>query len=142
MGTKHALKDIVDTVGQADAFKAFSSALKAAGLVDKLRGSGPFTVFVPTDQAFAKLSESTLHDWLRPGSKPKLKAIVAYHVVPGMCPASEIIRSSSARTVQGSGLTIHSRSNRVYVNNAMVVQADIPCDNGVIHVLDTVLIPR
>ena len=135
-------RDIVDTLTRADAFKAFSSALRAAGLVGTLRGNGPFTVFVPTDEAFAKLSERTLQDWLRPRSKAKLKGILAYHVVPGRFPAAEIIKSSSAKTVQGSGLTIRFESNRMHVNNALVVQADIPCDNGVIHVLDTVVIPQ
>ena len=140
--TKHALKDIVDTIAEAGAFKAFSSALRAAGLVETLRGSGPVTVFAPTDQAFAKLSENILWDWLRPESKAKLRGILTYHMLPGRLPAIEIIKSSSMKTVQGTGLTILYSNNKMHVNHATVLQMDIACHNGLIHVLDTVVIPR
>jgi transforming growth factor-beta-induced protein len=138
---KSASKDIVDTVTAAASFKTFSAALRAAGLVETLKGSGPFTLFVPTDEAFAKLAETTLQEWLRPESKAKLKAILTYHVVPGRLLATEVIKSSSAKTVQGTGLTIRYKDSRMYVNNATVMQTDIACDNGVIHVVDTVMIP-
>ncbi len=139
---KARLKDILDTVAEVGSFKAFSAAIRAAGLVDMLRGNGPFTVFAPTDEAFAKLTESTLHDWLKPEGKTKLKRILTYHVISGRFLANELLKSSSAKTVQGTGVTIHFARNRMHVNNAAVVQIDVACDNGVIHSLDTVLIPR
>lgn len=139
---KSARKDIVDTIAGGGSFKAFSMALKVAGLVGALRGTGPFTVFAPTDEAFAKLDDHLLQDWLQPGSKRMLRAILNYHVVPGRMLAAEIVKSSSAKTVQGTSLTIRYKDKRMHVNNAAVVQIDIECDNGVIHVVDTVVIPR
>ncbi|HET6372954.1 MAG TPA: fasciclin domain-containing protein [Candidatus Polarisedimenticolia bacterium] len=139
---KHALKDIPETVADLGAFRSFCAALKAAGLTESLKGKGPFTVFAPTDEAFAKLGESVLQDLLKPQRRGKLRAILNYHVLQGSLLAAELVKSSSTRTVQGTGLTIHFKNNRMHVNNAMVLQADIACENGVVHVLDTVVIPR
>jgi len=142
LSVKHALKDIIETVAETGSCRGFSSALRAAGLVETLRRSGPFTVFVPNDEAFAKLGEATLQEWLRPEGRAKLKGILTYHVVSGRLLASDLVKSSSVKTVQGTGLTIHFQNNRMHVNNAMALRTDIACGNGVIHLLDTVVIPR
>ncbi|HET9482096.1 MAG TPA: fasciclin domain-containing protein [Candidatus Polarisedimenticolia bacterium] len=137
-----ALESIFDAAERAGCFKAFCSALRSAGLAQALQGAGPFTVFVPTDDAFDRVPQDTLQQWLLPGRKSRLKQILSYHVVPGRFLASEIVKSSTARTVQGTGLTIHSRNNKLCVNNATVLRSDIVCSNGVIHVVDTVVVPR
>ena len=134
-------KDIVDTAVAAGSFKTLAAALKAAGLVDTLKGKGPFTVFAPTDAAFAKLPAGTLDDLLKPENKAKLTAILTYHVVPGEVMAAQAATLPSAKTVNGASLTIHSMSGKVMVDNATVVKADIVASNGVIHVIDTVLMP-
>jgi len=129
--------DIVDTAVSAGQFKTLVAAVKAAGLVETLKGEGPFTVFAPTDAAFAKLPKELLTDLLRPENKEKLTAILTYHVVPGRI----VLRAQAPATVQGAKLKIVSEGTFL-VNNAEVVQSDIAASNGVIHVIDTVLMPE
>lgn len=134
-------KDIVDTAVAAGSFKTLAAALGAAGLVDTLKGPGPFTVFAPTDDAFAKLPAGTVENLLKPENKAQLTAILTYHVVPGKVPASAVSgKMTDATTVNGAALKVDG-TNGVKVNNATVVQADIAASNGVIHVIDTVLLP-
>jgi len=130
--------DIVDTAVSAGSFKTLVEAMKAAGLVDTLKGDGPFTVFAPTDEAFAKLPAGTVEALLK--DKARLTSILTYHVVPGKVMASDVTRLTSAKTVAGPELRIDS-SNGVKINGASVMKADIEASNGVIHVIDTVLIP-
>jgi len=130
--------DIVDVAASNDSFSTLVTAIKAAGLVDTLKSDGPFTVFAPTDEAFAKLPEGTLESLL--ADKEKLTQILTYHVVAGKVSSSQAARLTSAATVQGGNLAIDS-SNGVTINGAKVIQADIAASNGVIHVIDTVLIP-
>ncbi len=134
-----ATKDIVDTAVAAGSFKTLATALQAAGLVETLKGRGPFTVFAPTDAAFAKLPAGTLEDLLKPENKAKLTAILTYHVVPGRVMAAQAAKLPSAKTVNGESLTIHAMGGNVMVDNATVTSADIACSNGVIHVIDRVL---
>ena len=135
-------KDIVDTAVAAGSFNTLAKALTAAGLVDTLKGPGPFTVFAPTDAAFAKLPVGTLDDLLKPENKEKLVAILTYHVVPGKVDAKQVAKMSDAKTVNGKELKIMSQGGKVMVDNADVVKTDIECSNGVIHVIDTVLMPK
>jgi uncharacterized surface protein with fasciclin (FAS1) repeats len=137
-----ATKDIVDTAVAAGSFRTLAAALKAADLVDTLKGKGPFTVFAPTDEAFAKLPAGTLDDLLKPENKAKLAAILTYHVVPGKVMAAQAAKLPSAKTVNGESLTIHAMGGTVMVDNATVTTADIACTNGVIHVIDTVVLPK
>ena len=130
--------DIVDTAVAAGSFKTLAAALGAAGLVDTLKGKGPFTVFAPTDEAFAKIPKADLDALLK--DKAKLTAVLTYHVVPGKVMAADV-KAGKVKTVQGSELTI-TTSNGVMVNNAKVIKTDIVADNGVIHVIDTVLMPK
>jgi uncharacterized surface protein with fasciclin (FAS1) repeats len=136
-----ASKDIVDTAVGAGNFKTLAAALGAAGLVETLKGDGPFTVFAPTDEAFGKLPEGTLEDLLKPENKGKLTAILTYHVVPGRVMAADVVKLSSAKTVQGSEVDIQVKDDKVHVDNATVVATDIKCSNGVIHVIDAVILP-
>ncbi len=135
-------KDIVDTAVAAGTFKTLAAALQAAGLVETLKGAGPFTVFAPTDAAFAKLPAGTVESLLKPENKAKLVAILTYHVVPGRVLAAQVGGTSSASTANGQSLNISSANGNVMVDGARVVQADILCSNGVIHVIDTVLLPN
>lgn len=135
-------KDIVDTAVEAGSFKTLAAALKAADLVDTLKGAGPFTVFAPTDAAFAKLPEGTLDDLLKPENKKKLQSILTYHVVPGKVLAEDVTKLSTAESVNGQSLSIRASKAGVMVDNAKVVKTDIACKNGVIHVIDTVMLPR
>ena len=137
-----ATKDIVDTAVAAGSFKTLAAALTAADLVDTLKGKGPFTVFAPTDEAFAKLPAGTIDNLLKPENKAKLAAILTYHVVPGKVTAAQAAKLPSAKTVNGASLTIHAMGGKVMVDNATVVKADIACSNGVIHVIDTVVLPK
>jgi len=130
--------DIVDTAVGAGSFKTLATALGAAGLVDTLKGKGPFTVFAPTDEAFAKIPKADLDALLK--DKVKLVAVLTYHVVPGKVMAADV-KPGKVKTVQGSDLTI-TTTNGVMVNNAKVIKTDVVADNGVIHVIDTVLIPK
>lgn len=137
LGSAHA-KDIVDTAVAAGSFKTLATALQAAGLVDTLKGQGPFTVFAPTDEAFAKVPKAQLDALLK--DKAKLSAVLTYHVVPGKVMAADV-RDGKVRTVQGSELTV-STAGGVQVDAARVVKTDILADNGVIHVIDSVVMPR
>ena len=134
--------DIVDTAVAAGSFQTLAKALQAADLVDTLKGPGPFTVFAPTDEAFAKLPAGTLADLLKPENKDKLRAILTYHVVAGNIPSAKVVKLSSAKTVNGQELKITVMGGNVMVNNAHVVKADSPASNGVIHVIDTVILPE
>jgi uncharacterized surface protein with fasciclin (FAS1) repeats len=136
-----AKKDIVDTAVAAGSFKTLAAALKAAGLVDTLKGAGPFTVFAPTDEAFAKLPAGTVEDLLKPENKEKLVAVLTYHVVAGKAMAKDVAAMSSAKTVNGKELTLKVEDGKVKVNGATVTKADVEASNGVIHVIDTVLRP-
>lgn len=135
-------QDIVDTAVAAGSFKTLVAALKAAGLVDTLKGKGPFTVFAPTDDAFAKLPAGTVDELLKPENKEKLKAILTYHVVSGKVTAAQAMKLTSAKTVNGESLNISTDGGTVKINDATVTKADIMCSNGVIHVIDTVLMPK
>jgi uncharacterized surface protein with fasciclin (FAS1) repeats len=135
-------QDIVDTAVAAGSFKTLVAAVQAAGLVDTLKGAGPFTVFAPTDEAFAKLPPGTVEDLLKPENKSKLVAILTYHVVAGKVMAKEAMKLHEAKTVNGEELMLKTSMGSVTINNAKVVKADIVCSNGVIHVIDTVLLPK
>jgi uncharacterized surface protein with fasciclin (FAS1) repeats len=135
-------KDIVDTAVGAGQFKTLAAALGAAGLVDTLKGAGPFTVFAPTDAAFAKLPAGTVEMLLKPENKAKLTAILTYHVVPGKVMAADVVKVTSAKTVQGGAVAVKVTGGKVAIDNANVVTADIAASNGVIHVIDTVLMPK
>ncbi len=135
-------KDIVDTAVAAGSFNTLATALRTAGLVGTLKGEGPFTVFAPPDEAFAKLPPGTLDDLLKPENKGKLTAILTYHVVPGKVMAKAVSTMSSAKTVNGQELKIAVEHGTVRVDGAAVTKADIDCSNGVIHVIDAVLLPK
>jgi uncharacterized surface protein with fasciclin (FAS1) repeats len=132
--------DVVETAVAAGSFKTLAAALKAAGLVETLQGEGPFTVFAPTDEAFAKLPAGTVESLLKPENKAKLVGILTYHVVPGKVRAADVVKLNSAKTVQGGMLAIDA-ADGVKVNDSRVLKTDIECANGVIHVIDTVLLP-
>lgn len=134
-------KDIVEIAASAGSFNTLVTAVKAAGLVDTLKGNGPFTVFAPTDEAFAKLPGGTVENLLKPENKDKLTAVLTYHVVPGRVTAGEVVNLSSAKTVNGRALRINTKDGKVMVDNARVTATDIMASNGVIHVIDTVVLP-
>jgi len=134
-------KDIVETAVAAGSFTTLAKALQAAGLVETLKGSGPFTVFAPTDEAFAKLPAGALADLLKPENKDKLKAVLTYHVVPGKVMASQVTGLTSAKTVNGESLSVAVKDGAVMIGGAKVVKADVEASNGVIHVIDSVLLP-
>jgi uncharacterized surface protein with fasciclin (FAS1) repeats len=133
-------KDIVDTAVAAGTFKTLAAALEAAGLIDTLKGDGPFTVFAPTDEAFAKLPAGTVEALLK--DKEKLKQILLYHVVPGRVAAKDVVNLKSAKTAQGSSIKIMVKDGKVMVDNAQVVKTDIAASNGLIHVIDSVILPK
>ena len=134
--------DVVDTAVAAGNFKTLVAAVQAAGLVDTLKGAGPFTVFAPTDEAFAKLPAGTVDDLLKPENKDKLVAILTYHVVPGKVMAADVAgKDQMVKTVQGGEIDVNGKDG-VTVNGAKVIKADIVTDNGVIHVIDAVIIPK
>lgn len=135
-----AEKDIVDTAVDAGSFGTLVAAVQAAGLVDTLKGEGPFTVFAPTDEAFAALPAGTVEDLLKPENKDKLTAILTYHVVPGKVMSTDLTNGMKAATVQGGEVTIMTEGG-VKVDNANVTAADIEATNGVIHVIDAVIMP-
>ena len=137
-----AQKDIVDTAVAAGSFKTLATALQAAGLADTLKGKGPFTVFSPTDEAFSKLPAGTVESLLKPENKEKLKAILLYHVVSGDVTAAQVVKLSSAKTINGQDLKLTVNDGTVMVNDATVIKADVLASNGVIHVIDTVLLPK
>jgi uncharacterized surface protein with fasciclin (FAS1) repeats len=138
------MADIVDTAVAAGSFKTLVTAVKAAGLVDTLKSKGPFTVFAPNDEAFAKLPKGTVEGLLK--DIPKLKSVLTYHVVPGKVMAADVVKLKTAKTVQGQDVKIdaskwHLHKN-VKINDANVIKADIATDNGVIHVIDKVMLPK
>ncbi len=135
-------KDIVDTAVAAGSFKTLAMALQSAGLIDTLKGKGPFTVFAPTDEAFSKLPAGTVESLLKPENKEKLKAILLYHVVAGDVTAAQVVKLTSAKTLNGEDVSVAVDGGTVMINDAKVVKADIMASNGVIHVIDTVLIPK
>ena len=135
-------KDIVDTAVAAGSFNTLAAALKAAGLVDTLKGKGPFTVFAPTDEAFAKLPVGTIDDLLKPENKDKLVSILTYHVVPGAVDSAKVAKMTSAKTVQGKSVKITAIGGSVMVDGAKVIKADVHASNGIIHVIDSVILPQ
>jgi uncharacterized surface protein with fasciclin (FAS1) repeats len=136
-------KDIVDVAAANGSFNTLVAAVKAGGLVQTLKGDGPFTVFAPTDDAFAKLPEGTVEMLLKPENKDKLVAILTYHVVSGKVMSSDVVKVKSAVTVQGQMLTVKAKKyGKVMINDAKIITADVKASNGVIHVIDTVLMPK
>lgn len=136
-----ASKDIVAVAAGADNFKTLVAAVKAAGLVETLQGAGPFTVFAPTDEAFAKLPAGTVENLLKPENKDKLVAILKYHVVPGKVVAADV-KTMEVKTVEGQNVNLVVSADGVKINNAKVVKTDVMAENGVIHVIDTVILPK
>ena len=134
------MADIVDTAVNAGSFSTLVTAIKAAQLVDTLKGAGPFTVFAPTDEAFAKLPNGTVDALLK--DIPKLKKILTYHVVSGKVMAADVVKLKSATTVEGSEVKIDASNGSVKVNDSTVATPDVAADNGVIHIIDTVLLPE
>ncbi len=133
-------KDIVDTAVGAGSFNTLVTAVKAAGLVETLKGKGPFTVFAPTDEAFAKVPKEALEGLLK--NPEALKKVLLYHVVAGNVMAKDVVKLKSAKTVQGSSAKVTVKDGNVMIDNAHVVKTDIACSNGVIHVIDTVIMPK
>ena len=134
-------KDIVDTAVAAGSFKTLAAALQAAGLVETLKGKGPFTVFAPTDDAFAKLPQATLEDLLKPANKATLRRILSSHVIPGRVMSTDVLKLNSAKAVSGDTVDINASGGSVRVEEARVIKTDITASNGVIHVIDSVILP-
>lgn len=139
--TMMAQGTIVDVVLNDGRFSTLATALDSAGLVVDLQGAGPFTVFAPTDEAFAKLPEGTVEELLMPENRDRLRAILTYHVVQGSVPSADVATMPSATTLSGNDVTIASQNGSVMINDATVTQPDVQASNGVIHVIDTVLMP-
>lgn len=135
-------KDIVQTAVAAGSFTTLAKALEAAGLVDTLKGPGPFTVFAPTDEAFARLPAGTLETLLKPENRARLQSILTYHVVPGRVMAKDVLKLHSAKSVEGRNIAIQTMNGGVMVDNAHVTKTDIETSNGVIHVIDAVMLPK
>lgn len=135
-------KTIVENASNVEDFSTLVAAVKAAGLVETLSGDGPFTVFAPTNEAFKKLPDGALEDLLKPENKDKLVAILKYHVVPGKVMAEDVVKLTSAKTVQGSEVSIKVEGEHVHVDGAHIVKTDIVSNNGVIHVIDAVIMPH
>jgi len=143
LATPAAAADIVDTASSNGSFTTLVAAVKAAGLADTLKGQGPFTVFAPTDEAFKKLPAGTVENLLKPENKAQLTKILTYHVVPGKVMARDISgKKTAAKTVEGSSVAIDASGGAVRVDNATVNTADVSASNGVIHVIDTVIMPK
>jgi uncharacterized surface protein with fasciclin (FAS1) repeats len=134
--------NIVEVAAEAGTFNTLIAAAKAADLVDALTGEGPLTVFAPTDEAFAKLPEGTVEMLLKPENKEKLQAVLLYHVVSGKVTSDKVVELSSAETLQGQSVNIKVNDGKVYVNDAQVIAADVMASNGVIHVIDAVILPK
>jgi uncharacterized surface protein with fasciclin (FAS1) repeats len=134
-------KNIIDTAIAAGQFNTLATALSAAGLVDTLKGPGPFTVFAPTDEAFAKLPPGTLESLLKKENKDQLTAILTYHVVPGEVMAADVANLKEAKTVNGRTVRVNRSNGKIMINNATVTRADVPASNGVIHIIDSVMLP-
>jgi uncharacterized surface protein with fasciclin (FAS1) repeats len=141
VNARAAEEDIVDTAVAAGQFKTLAAALGAAGLVDTLKGPGPFTVFAPTDEAFARLPAGTVENLLKPENKDQLIAILTYHVVPGRVMAADVVKLKEAKTVNGKMLDIKTKGDAVMINDAKVTATDIEASNGVIHVINMVILP-
>ena len=141
VGAQQTNKDIVDTAVAAGSFNTLAKALQAAGLVETLKGKGPFTVFAPTDEAFAKLPAETLNDLLKPENKAKLQRILSYHVVSGRVAAADVVKMTTAKAVSGDTIDIKASGGSVMVDNARVVKTDVQASNGIIHVIDAVILP-
>ena len=139
--TKIIENDIVEVAAAAGTFNTLLAAATAADLVDALKSDGPLTVFAPTDEAFAKLPAGTVETLLKPENKEKLQAVLLYHVVEGKVTAEEVVKLTSARTLQGDSVDISVKMGKVYVDNAQVIAADVEASNGVIHVIDAVILP-
>lgn len=137
---ENATKDIVDTAVAAGSFNTLVTAVKAAGLVETLKGNGPFTVFAPTDEAFAKIPQDKLNALIN--DKEALKNVLLYHVVAGNVMAKDVVKIKTAKTVQGSSVKVTVNGDKVMIDNANVVKTDIACANGVIHVIDSVILPK
>ncbi|WP_420844083.1 fasciclin domain-containing protein [Lacipirellula parvula] len=135
-------KTIVETAAGIEDFSTLVAAVKAGDLVKTLSGKGPFTVFAPTNEAFAKLPKGTVEDLLKPENKEKLVAILTYHVVPGKVMAADVVKVKEAKTVQGDKVQVTVKDDEVMIDKAKVVKADVECSNGVIHVIDSVLLPK
>jgi len=135
-------QNIVETASSAGNFGTLCAAVKAAELAETLQGEGPFTVFAPTDDAFAKLPGGTVEDLLKPENKQKLVSILTYHVVSGKVMASDVTKLSEAKTVNGQSVSIKVEGEMVMIDSAKVLQADIECSNGVIHAIDSVILPK
>ena len=135
-------RDIVETAVAAGQFETLVAAVQAAGLVETLKGDGPFTVFAPTDEAFAQLPDGTVTELLRPENRERLAAILTYHVVPGRVMASEVVGLDQAETVEGQSVSFSVEDGTAYVQGAEIISTDIQASNGVIHVIDEVLLPR
>lgn len=134
--------DIVDTAVGNGNFTTLAAALEAGGLIDTLKSDGPFTVFAPTDAAFAKLPDGTVEMLLRPENKDKLISILTYHVIPGRVSAADVVKLDSAATANGSDVSVSIRDDSVFINDSRVVAIDIDASNGIIHVVDTVILPN
>lgn len=141
MSARAAEKDIVDTAVGAGQFNTLAAALTAAGLVETLKGAGPFTVFAPTDAAFAELPAGTVDTLLKPENKDQLVAVLTYHVVPGKVMAADVVKVTEAKTVNGADIAVKVEGDTVMINDAKVTAADIAASNGVIHVIDSVILP-
>ncbi len=135
-------KDIVDTAVNAGSFKTLVTAVQSANLVDTLKGKGPFTVFAPTDAAFAKLPDGAIANLLKPENKGKLAKILTFHVVPGHLTADKVLQMKTIKTVQGQELKVEVKDGKAYVNGAMISATDVHATNGVIHVIDSVVMPN
>jgi len=141
MSARAADKDIVDTAVGAGQFNTLAAALTAAGLVETLKGEGPFTVFAPTDEAFAKLPAGTVETLLKPENKDQLVAVLTYHVVPGKVMAADVVKVTEAKTVNGATIAVKVDGDTVMIDDAKVTAADVAASNGVIHVIDAVILP-
>jgi uncharacterized surface protein with fasciclin (FAS1) repeats len=141
---KAKTKDIVDTAvgAEGEIFSTLVAAVKAGDLVETLKGKGPFTVFAPTNEAFAALPKGTVEDLLKPENKAKLVKVLTYHVVAGEVKAADVVKVKSAKTVEGSEVKVTVKDGKVLINESQVIKADIICTNGVIHVINKVLLPK
>ncbi len=139
-GEKHNKKDIVDVASAAGVFNTLVAAVTAADLVETLKSEGPFTVFAPTDEAFAKLPEGTVESLLKPENKDQLVAVLTYHVIPARVMAADV-KAGRVATVNGSKLTLSIKNGNVYVDNALVTKTDVKATNGVVHIIDAVILP-
>jgi len=142
MTSERQEKDIVDTAVSAGSFQTLVAAVQAAGLVETLKGEGPFTVFAPTDEAFAKLPAGTVEQLLQPENRDQLIAVLTYHVVPGKLMAEEVVQLESAESAQGQSVRFSVMDGGAYIDDARIIKTDIEASNGVIHVIDSVILPK